>query len=154
MGKGQRLETVLAAVGRAHAVGLETHLEWIIGTPLETVDTLVTSLHAIFTLLATGSVESINTYVYCPHPGTEYAENAAEYQLTVHEAFDMLESGGYPASSTSRLSRNQVFTAYLMSQLMIGEVTATRQDAGRATVPRPPVREALTRLFTQIGGEG
>lgn len=153
MGKGQRLDTVLAAVGRAQVAGLKTHLEWIIGSPSETVDTLITSLHAIFTLLATGSVESVNTYVYCPHPGTEYRQRSAEHGLTVHEDFDMLESGGYPASSTSRLSRNQVFTAYLMSQLVISEVSAARQNAGRSAVPRPPVRDALSRLFAQIGDD-
>jgi anaerobic magnesium-protoporphyrin IX monomethyl ester cyclase len=153
MGKGQRLDTVLAAVGRAHAAGLRTHLEWIIGSPPETVDSLITSLHAIFTLVATGAVDSINTYVFCPHPGTEYAENATEHGLTVYEQFEMLESGGYPAASTADLSRQQIFTAYLISQLLITEVYAARQRLGTGRMPRPPARVELARLFTQVGGQ-
>src|SRR5699024_5095103 len=81
MGKGQRLSTVLAAVERARAGGLRTHLEWIIGNPSESVQSLVTSLHAICTLLASNAVDSINTYVFCPHPGTEYREKSEEHGL-------------------------------------------------------------------------
>ncbi len=153
MGKGQRLDTVLTAVERARAAGLRTHLEWIIGSPPETVDSVITSLYAIFTLVATGVVENVNTYVYCPHPGTEYAENAAEYGLTVHEPFDMLESGGYPAASSPQLTRNQIFTAYLISQLLITEASSARQRLGPGSTPRPPVRAELARLFAQIGAE-
>lgn len=151
MRKGQSLSTVLTAARRARSAGLGVHLEWIIGSPEDTVDTLITSLHGIFSLLLTGAVDSINTYVYCPHPGTEYAMNAQEHGLKVHSTFDMLESGGYPASSTPRLSRNQAFAAYLMSQVLIAEAADARRQLGPGRLPRPPVRAELERLFAQIG---
>ncbi|MEU6718627.1 hypothetical protein ABZ897_44795 [Nonomuraea sp. NPDC046802] len=100
----------------------------------------------------TGVVESVNTYVFCPHPGTEYAENAASFGMTIHEPFDMLESGGYPAASTAQLSRQQVFTAYLISQLLIADAQLARQRLGPGAVPRPPARAELARLFTHFGG--
>jgi radical SAM superfamily enzyme YgiQ (UPF0313 family) len=147
MGKGQRLDTVLSAVRRARSVGLGVHLEWIIGSPLETPDSLITSLNSIFTLITTTAVDSVNTYVYCPHPGTEYAKNADAYGLKIHEEFDMLESGGYPAASTKSLSRQQIYVAYLISQLIISEAHTARILFGRGGVPRPPARAELRRLF-------
>ncbi len=152
MGKGQKLDTVMDAVETARNANLKTHLEWIIGNPEDTIDSLITSLNAIFVLIATGVVESINTYVYCPHPGTAYREDAETYGLCVHEPFEMLESGGYPAASTRSLTRNQVFTAYLMSQLVIGEAAQARRASGPAQGTRGPSRESLLRLFNQVGG--
>lgn len=152
MGKGQRLDTVLAAVNRAHDAGLGVHLEWIIGSPADTVDSVITSLHAIFTLVSTGAVDNVNTYVFCPHPGTDYAENAASYDVVVHERFEMLESGGYPAASSGHLSRRQIFTAYLISQLIIEEARRARPKRRAGALPRPPVRAELARMFAHLGG--
>ncbi|MCY9787138.1 B12-binding domain-containing radical SAM protein [Nocardiopsis sp. EMB25] len=152
MGKGQRLSTVLTAAQRAREGGLRTHLEWIIGSPSETVHSLVTSLHAICVLLASNTVDSINTYVFCPHPGTEYRERAGDHGLVVHDPFHMLESGGYPASSTEALTRNQIFSAYLMSQVVISEIIAARQRSGAAQNLPAPSRAELERIFAEIGG--
>lgn len=154
MGKGQKLDTVLKAIEIAKKAHLKVHLEWIIGTPEETVDSLITSLGAIFNLLMTGAVEDINSYVYCPHPGTEYAENHTKYDLYIIEDFEgMQESGGYPAFETPYLSRNQVFAAYLMSQLVIAETKLAREMYGPKSKVRPPNREELKQLFEKIGKE-
>ncbi|MGI8679975.1 MAG: B12-binding domain-containing radical SAM protein [Jatrophihabitans sp.] len=152
MGKGQRLESVLRAVGIAREAGLATHLEWIIGSPEEDVDSIITSMSSIFTLLATGVVASINTYVYCPHPGTEYAVNAAHFGMDVLEPHAMSESGGYPAARTRYLTRNQIFAAYLMSQLIIVEASQLQARALSAEEVRAPGRSELRRLFEQIRG--
>ncbi|MFE1401338.1 B12-binding domain-containing radical SAM protein [Nocardiopsis dassonvillei] len=151
MGKGQRLSTVLAAVQRAREGGLRTHLEWIIGSPNETIQSLITSLHSICVLLASNTVNSINTYVFCPHPGTEYREKSGEHGLIVHEPFHMLESGGYPASSTGALTRNQIFSAYLMSQIVISEIVDARRQSGTAGKLPAPARAELERIFAEIG---
>jgi anaerobic magnesium-protoporphyrin IX monomethyl ester cyclase len=152
MRKGQRFDTVLAAVDTALAAGLETHLEWIIGSPSEPLESLFASLNAIVSLLATGTVQSINTYVYCPHPGTEYAENAEAFGMRVIEGYDQIqESGGYPAYETDRLTQQQVFVAYLMSQLAISEVASARAHHGAATAVGTLNQKELRRIFSRFG---
>lgn len=152
MGKGQRFDSVLAAVKTAAAGGLPVHLEWIVGAPGETVDSTAKSLIAIFNLLSTGAVESVNTYVYCPHPGTEYAENGSAYDLAVlGDLESMQESGGYPAAATKHLSREQVFVAYLLSQLVIQETVQARAAAGPVAAVRAGNRAALAALLEGVG---
>lgn len=151
MRKGQRLDTVLGAVEVARRAGLKAHLEWIVGAPGEDVDSLIASLVAIFNLLITGSVDSINTYVFCPHPGTDYAENHYEYGLEIVEDFEwMQESGGYPASETAAAARVQVFVAYLMSQLVIAEATQARRAAGPEHQVFPANVTALREIFARL----
>jgi radical SAM superfamily enzyme YgiQ (UPF0313 family) len=153
MRKGQNLDTVLTAVDVARSAGLGVHLEWIIGSPNDTVDSTITSLNAIVSLLATGTVESINTYVYCPHPGTEYVEKADTFGLKVIDGFeDIQESGGYPASETDQMSRRQVYVAYLMSQLAIAEVTQQRHLMGPVGAVGTPSRAELHRIFDKLNG--
>jgi hypothetical protein len=49
------------------------------------------------------------------------------------------------------VTRNQTFSAYLMSQVIIGEIQQARARSGpTATVP-PPARSELRLLFEQIG---
>lgn len=153
MRKGQRFDTVLDAVETARTAGLGAHLEWIIGSPADTVESLCASLNLITTLLSTGVVESINTYVYCPHPGTEYASDPDRYGLRVLDGFeDMQESGGYPTHETEHLTRQQIFVAYLMSQLAITEVGRQRdrgmveRSVGRSS------RDELVRVFEKVAG--
>ncbi|MFE7114116.1 B12-binding domain-containing radical SAM protein [Streptomyces sp. NPDC057654] len=151
MGKGQRFDTVLAAVETARAAGLGTHLEWIIGSPADTVDSLIASLNLLTTLYATGVVESINTYVYCPHPGTEYAEHPGKYGLHLIDGLeDMQESGGYPAYRTQHLTRQQIFTAYLMSQLALAEIGRDRDRGVVHTSVGTPSRGELHRIFGKL----
>ncbi|GDY33980.1 B12-binding domain-containing radical SAM protein [Gandjariella thermophila] len=153
MRKGQRFDTVLRAIETARASGLSAHLEWIIGSPADTIDSLITSLNAIVTLLSTGVVDSINTYVYCPHPGTEYAEKADEFGMRVIDGFeDIQESGGYPAHDTHALSRQQTFIAYLMSQLTIAEVSRDRERGLLTPSIGSPSRHELHRLFDKVAG--
>ncbi|MFB5584737.1 B12-binding domain-containing radical SAM protein [Bacillus albus] len=153
MGKGQKLDTVLHAIELARGKGLKVHLEWIIGTPEEDIDSLLTSLTTIFNLLSTGIVDNINTYVYCPHPGTEYAMDPEKYNLNIVEDFDyMQESGGYPTYSTDKLNRNQIFTAYLMSQLIIIEAKQAREHSGIKTSVRFQNKKELRYLFNSISG--
>ncbi|MGW3120122.1 B12-binding domain-containing radical SAM protein [Streptomyces sp. NPDC001107] len=152
MRKGQRFDTVMSAVGIARAAGLGTHLEWIVGSPPETIDSITTSLNAIVSLLATGVVDSVGTYVYCPHPGTEYAEKAEVFGVEMIGGLeDIQESGGYPASETSRLSAQQVFTAYLMSQLAISEILQSRAQSGPDRAVGTPSRDELRRILERLG---
>lgn len=151
MRKGQRFDTVLNAVETARAAGLGAHLEWIIGSPADTVDSLCASLNLITTLLSTGVVESINTYVYCPHPGTEYASNPDRYGLRVLDGLeDMQESGGYPTYETAHLTRPQIFVAYLMSQLAIAEVGWQRDRGLVEQTVGLSSREELVRIFDKV----
>lgn len=152
MRKGQRLDTVLAAVQTARSAGLATHLEWIIGSPADTLHTLVGSLNAICNLLATGSVDTIDTYIYCPHPGTEYAEYADKYGLHIVDGFEfMQESGGYPSYQTDSLSSQQIFTAYLMSQLAIAETLQARAKRGPGHVIGHANHDEMIRLLEKFG---
>lgn len=155
MGKGQTLSRVLEAVDTADAAGLKVQLEWIIGTPTESRDNLIHTLNMVYNLLATNAVDSIDTYVFCPHPGTEYAERCALHRLEiVGRLEDMEESGGFPAAITSGLSRNEVFAAYLISQIVIREATVARSANGPAGAVAPANYPALRRLFAAIAGEG
>lgn len=151
MGKAQSLDSVLNAVKIARDANLKVHLEWIIGTPDETIDSLITSLNAIFNLLITGTVDSINSYIFCPHPGTEYEKKQAYYQMKIRENFEfMQESGGFPASAHLHLTRNQIFSAYLMSQIVIAEAIQSRKHNGHSVEARRPNRLALHQIFKQI----
>ncbi len=151
MGKGQQLDTVLDAVETARRQGLKVHLEWIVGAPTETVDTLITSLSSIYNLLMTGAVDDVNTYVFCPHPGTHYQQNADAYGLEiVDDLGDAQESGGYPVARPQSLTRPQVFTAYLMSQLVISECLRHRERTGPVGTVTSPNRPALRRLFARL----
>lgn len=154
MGKGQSLDMVLSAVEVARQSSLKVHLEWIIGSPKETVSTLITSLGAIFNLIASGAVDSINTYIYCPHPGTEYAENSKAYGIKILDNFEEIqESGGFPAYETPHLTRNQIFSAYLMSQIVIAEAKTARDVLGTIKQVRGPNKSALQSLFDRISSE-
>ncbi|WP_112238874.1 B12-binding domain-containing radical SAM protein [Kribbella monticola] len=153
MRKGQRFAHVIEAVEIARKAGLSTHLEWIIGSPAEPLDSLSTSLNAIVTLLSTGVVDSINTYVYCPHPGTEYAEHANDLGMEILTGLDGIqESGGYPSYRTPHLSSQQIFVAYLMSQLVIAETLQHRSGSGPTTSVGTPNRDELRSLFGRFEG--
>lgn len=154
MRKGQRFDTVLTAIETARAAGLGTHLEWIIGSPSDTVDSLAASLNLITSLYSTGVVESINTYVYCPHPGTEYAERAETYGIRIIDGFeDMQESGGYPTYETKHLTQQQIFVAYLMSQLTIAEIARDRDRGIVQSAVGSSSRGELHRLFDKLRGQ-
>lgn len=151
MGKGQKLETVLNAIEMARSTSLRVHLEWIIGSPYETVDTLIKTLGSIYTLLTTGAVETINTYVYCPHPGTTYAKNCHQHGLAiVGDLEEMQESGGYPTSNNKYLTRNQIYSAYLMSQIIIGEALQYRHYNGVTQKIKRPNYLEMRKLFDLI----
>jgi radical SAM superfamily enzyme YgiQ (UPF0313 family) len=148
MAKGQNMDIVLSTIEKARTVGLKVHLEWIIGTPEEDVDSLIISLSTIFNLLNTGVVDNINTYVYCPHPGTEYAVNCKKYNINiVADLEDIQESGGIPASYTGKLSRNEIFSAYLISQLLIAEVKNNIKINGYTNEVTYPNSNELKRIF-------
>ena len=147
LGKGQTLQTVVEAVKIATAAHLRVHLEWIIGTPPEDVDSLIGSLNSIFVLLATGAVDSLNTYVFCPHPGTAYGQGET---FAIEEYEQMLESGGFPMGRYSKLTPNQVYVAYLISQILIHEATlaqGTRIASGFVGLANVP---ALREIFTRV----
>lgn len=151
MRKGQTIDTAFAAIDVARGAGLGVHLEWLLGSPEDDVDTVITALNTIYNLLMTGAVRTVNTYVYCPHPGTEYAESATAHAIAVVDGFDeMQESGGYPAADVAGLTRPQVFTAYLMSQIVIGEALRTRAAIGPARAVRGPNRAELRALFDRM----
>jgi anaerobic magnesium-protoporphyrin IX monomethyl ester cyclase len=144
MGKGQTLDLLFRAIKNASNVGLPVHLEWIIGAPPEDLNSLVLSLASISQLLFTGAVESIQTYVFCPHPGTEFGMHCnASYE-------EIQESGGFPQYEHSQLTKNQVFTAYLMSQLIIAEVRLARHQYGAALPFSASITSSLKQIFEMI----
>jgi radical SAM superfamily enzyme YgiQ (UPF0313 family) len=151
MGKGQTSDMIFRAVSVAREAGLGVHLEWIIGSPEDDVDSVITTLNAIYNLLATRSVQTINTYVFCAHPGTAYGTDPAAHGITIVDDFDhMQESGGYPAQDVPGLTRNQVYVAYLMSQIVIGEALGARRSPRSASRVRGPSRSELRRLFARV----
>lgn len=151
MGKGQSMETVLQALQRASHAGVPVHLEWIVGAPQETLDIAVENLHAMFVLASSGLVAGVNTYVYCPHPGTQYARDCQRYDLNILGSWDeMLESGGFPAADTRELSRQQIFVLYLFSQLMLREVDLARQGGFKLEGSSYPNYAELNKLLQEF----
>jgi len=155
MRKGQTLSTVLNSIERATNAGVAVHLEWIVGAPEDTVETVLENINAMYVLLSTGMVEGINTYVFCPHPGTDYAERPQQCELQITGELDeMLENGGFPTGRTRGLSRQQVFVAYLITQLMSQEVVSARAHGYHfGSLTKPNLGELRTLLSHFAGKE-
>lgn len=120
--KGQSFGDLLDCVKLAKKHKLKVSLEWIVGLPGEDVETAIKNLHTIYKMIATNVVDHINTYVFCPHPNTEFDVNKSKFDLKIDKNYDdMLEEGGYPCSKTSKMTKNQIFIYYLISQLIIND---------------------------------
>lgn len=149
--KGQTFEDILQATEIANKYGLNTHLEWIVGLPGENIETICKNLNMVYYLLITNKISEINTYIFCPHPGTEFARNPKKYGLKIIDDFDdILEEGGYPVHSTKDLSRNQIFIYYLLSQLMIKEAISTRDLTYKEYKPLDYNQSLLSELFKKV----
>lgn len=152
--KGQTMSTLLDAVECAHRAGVGVHFEIIVGAPGETADTSAAMLWFAHNAIRTGLIEDANTYVFCAHPGTEFATSADRYGLSVDDDFEwMQESGGFPAHHTASLSRSQIFAIYLMSQTLIQEAREQRRSlsAAQANEPAPGQLRALAQIIEKIG---
>lgn len=150
MGKKQSLASVLRAVEIARDAGILVHLETIIGHPRETLQTAISCLAIAFDLLSTGMIDSLNTYIFCPHPGTSYAQEHSAGKDYKDWLDNMQESGGFPTSATDGLSQQQVFVVYLVSQLMIAEIALAKTKGWKLTEAKPSAREHLLELFRRF----
>ena len=155
MRKGQTLSRMLDAIERARREGLAVHLEWIVGSPEETLEDALTNLHSMFVLAASGMVSGINTYTYCPHPGTEYTRDANELGMRICGGWEeMQESGGYPTAETTWLTRQQSFVLYLISHLMLAEVAKARSGGYALIGSSIPNLSELRDLLSHFGNGG
>jgi hypothetical protein len=129
------------------------HLELVVGAPGDTAATCAAMLWLARNAITSGLAADANTYVYCAHPGTDFAVNAARHGITVEDDLEwMQESGGFPASRTQALSRAQVFSVYLMSQVLISEAREQRRALGLAPAPAASAAHlgALAEIIQKI----
>lgn len=117
--KYQTFDSLMDAVEIAKRHGLGVTLEWIVGMPGENVQTAAKNISTIYNLIVTRKVDMINTYVLCPYPNTEFANNMEKYGLKVFDSVDEMIEEGYPTYSTKDLSSNQIYVYYLLSQLIV-----------------------------------
>lgn len=117
--KQQTFDSLMRAVEIAKRHGLGVTLEWIVGMPGENIRTAAQNINNIYNLLVTRKVDMINTYVLCPYPNTEFADNMEMYGLKVFDSIDEMLEEGYPTYSTKQLSSNQIYVYYLLSQLVV-----------------------------------
>lgn len=155
--KGQSRESILAASQVAHDAGLQVRLEFITGLPEETPDSVVRNLNFAYNALRQGWVDQVVPYVLCPHPGTAYGEFPEQHGLViVHRDYTQyIEEGGYPAFYTRHLSREQIYTYYLLLRQIDSMALGARRMVQAAGQPMPAADYSATlwqRFFTQVGG--
>lgn len=152
--KNQSFEQLISAVDLAKKHGLKVSLEWIVGLPGETVETALMNLNKIYEMIVTEVVDNINTYVFCPHPNTEFEVNSEYYHFTSNNQYsDMLEEGGYPCAKLKKLDTNQVYIYYLMSQIIISEAHNVKGQLPEDYRVGSYNLEMFTELFKRINKE-
>ena len=150
--KGQTFEELLSSIEIAKKHKLKVSLEWIVGLPGETIETAIINLNKIYMLIAKGIVDHINTYVFCPHPNTEFVNNSEKYKIMVDDTYDdMLEEGGYPCVKLEKMSKNQVFIYYLLSQLIINDAHQIQGSLPENYNIEEYNLEMFKELFEKIG---
>ena len=75
-----------------------------------------------------GEVRSISPGILRPQPGTDIGENPEKYGITIHHRnwSQYHSKGGYPVYSTNKLSPQQIYTYYLMAELIAAEASQIR----------------------------
>lgn len=153
MKKNQTIESMLNTLQSLRGSGLGVHIECVIGSPSETRQSLLKNLAALHNFLLLGLIDAANTYVFVPHPGTAYAEQSDHYGFEILEEFGyMQESGGYPTVQTKLLTRNEIFVAYLISQLVIQETMHQVRTRGTLTEVGQVNFDQFDALFARIAG--
>jgi radical SAM superfamily enzyme YgiQ (UPF0313 family) len=154
MGKHQQLKTVTTAASLLRQHGIRVHLELIVGLPEDTVESSMKQLYGMYVLLRTGLIDTADSYVFCPHPGTKYGEAISESLNNLDVLSSMIESGGYPPIATKHVSRQQIFIIYLLSQLCIKEVVGHPKARKIPVVPKFSDPTALVELLRQFENGG
>ncbi|WP_233133885.1 hypothetical protein [Synechococcus sp. BO 8801] len=120
--KGQSLAMIDDMIAKCMRGGLNVQLEYAIGLPNSSLRDTIKAIAYLYQKLLCRQIWRANTYVFCPHPGTAYGENPHEYGLVINCGPEwMLESGGYPTSTTKYYSANTAYILYLLSQSLIQE---------------------------------
>ncbi len=126
--KNISFENVLHATKIAKRCDLAVGLEWIVGLPGETIDTVIKNINLMYTLVMNKTVDFIEPYILCIHPDTEYDIRSEMYGIKSKGNYEhMLEEGGYPQYELDNLSSNQIFVYYLLASLMINEALRTKK---------------------------
>ena len=114
--KKQKYKDIVHALDVAKKYELKTRLECIVGLPDDTVNIMYKNIRRAMNLILMKKVDSISTYILCPHPGTEYEKNASQYGIKIaHRRYEEYhESGGFPAYSTNKLNRQEIYGYYLL----------------------------------------
>lgn len=159
LGKGQSRAALLSACQIAKEAGLSTRLEYIVGLPSETPETIAENLNFIYNALAQGWVDQVIPYVLTPHPGTAYGEKPEAYGLTIaHWSYEeFIEEGGYPVLRTTQLTREQIYVYYLLVRQVCYMASNNRRFAATKGVEIPVAtysQDLFQRLFKQIGERG
>jgi len=149
--KKQTFDKVRKACKIAKEFNLGVTLQWIIGLPGEDTRTMAVNLNAIFSMLMKGEVKSISPGILRPQPGSDIGEHPDKYGITIHHKdwSQYHSKGGYPAFSTKTLSREQIFTYYLMAELVAAEASQIRGVYEKHDV-EPIVWGPETKFFTEF----
>lgn len=120
MQKPQTFQEVMQVTGIARNAGLSVNLFWVTGLPGETPKTMFHNLEMMQRLLLEDRVDSITTSILNPHPGTELATNPEKYGIRIlnNDLGNFNEEGSYPVYELPDLNREQLFTYFLLSQLI------------------------------------
>lgn len=126
VGKKQTFQQVLRACGNARGK-LKVHLQWVIGLPGEDSQTIPINLNAIFTLLMKGDASSVTPHLLGPQPGSDIGDQPERYGVTIHsKTWSHYHAHGYPVSSTTTLTREQIYFYFSMAQIVALEGSQMR----------------------------
>jgi len=158
LGKGQSRATIVAACEIARAAGLRVRLQFVVGFPGETPESIVYNLNFIYNALTQNLVDEIVPCILCPHPGTAYGETPEAYGITIvsHRYEEYIEEGSFPTFRTSHLSRTQIYLYYLLVHRTIKLALANRHLARESQVTIPVANCSpilFHEFFTQIRDE-
>ncbi|WMJ87606.1 B12-binding domain-containing radical SAM protein [Anaerocolumna sp. MB42-C2] len=151
--KKQTYESLLKAIDIAKKNNLKVSLEWVVGLPGENIKTAAKNINAVYQMIATGQVDNINSYVFCPYPNTEFAVNKEKFGLVIYDSFDEMVEEGYPTYSLTNLTSNQIFIYYLLTQVMIKEALLDREQFQGHFIPQECNLERFEELLEKVGGK-
>ncbi|AZR74545.1 hypothetical protein BBF96_14810 [Anoxybacter fermentans] len=155
LNKNQKYEDLQKAIIIAKKFNLKIRLEWLVGLPEETENDVLENLNNIFRLIIEEKITNIQSYVLTPHPGTAIERFPQRYGIEIlHRNWhNYLESGGYPVYSTKHLTSNQIYTYWLLTQMVIREgqlISRNLRSRNQSLIVQPPLKETFKAIFSKI----
>lgn len=121
LNKHQDVAKLLLASELAKNNNLVVRIEYIVGLPYESKNTIIHNLNFIFNSIVHNRIDYVIPYILVPHPGTKYYENRDNYGITIMDSnYDnYIEEGNYPVYKTKSLNRQQIYVYYLLLKTLI-----------------------------------